>query len=256
MNAFDGGISKLFEVISRISKNDVLIEIAGKELFYEKPEVIKISPSFFYKDGCKCCSRCCGNYGHILTLSEFQEVSQQSEKYKEFLSYLVSESIKVNKNEIIVYRDAPRISGLTVKTARSERPACYWSYIDKNNNYLCKIHEVRSFTCRMPHMMFRYSSATKTTNIGLYDFGRNWALGCPYKLKIGDINSIKANVEKIQYADKVARDLGLETYANEIILKIQDLTSNFTIFRIPEQSIKVIPKQSTLLKRYRRFVNV
>lgn len=256
MNAFDGGVSKLFEVISRICKTDVEIEINGKKLFYEKPQTIQISPSFFYKDGCEFCSRCCGNYGHIFTSSEFDAVTKQAQNYEELLSYLIPNSIKVNDKSIVIYKDEPRISGLTVKTAKSERPACYWSYIDKNGKYLCKIHQVRTFTCRMPHMMFRYSSATKTTNIGLYDFGRNWALGCPYKLKIGDVNSVKANVEKIQYADKVARDLGLETYADEIILKIQELTSNFTIFRIPQKAIKVIPKQSVLLKGYRRVVNV
>ena len=46
MQAFDGGISKLFEVISRISKNDIDIEIDGKHLHYEKPQKIKISPTF------------------------------------------------------------------------------------------------------------------------------------------------------------------------------------------------------------------
>lgn len=252
MQAFDGGISKLFEVISRISKNDIDIEIDGKHLHYEKPKKIKISPTFFYADGCECCSRCCGNYGHILTESEYNNVIQQADKYEELLSFLEPSLISVNGKEITIYKDAPRLNGLTIKTARSERPACYWSY-KEGEKYLCKIHDMRTFTCRMPHMMFRYCANTKTTNIGIYDFGRNWALGCPYILRIGNLDTLQQNIFKLKYSKQIATDLGLDTYVDECLSVLKSYTKNFTEFKVPQNPLNVYVRTPNILER--RFKN-
>lgn len=253
MQAFDGGISKLFEVISRICKHDINITIDGKNLHYEKPKKIQISPSFFMADGCDCCSRCCGNYGHILTESEYNKVVQHADKYEELLSFLEPSEIEVNGNKITVYKDAPRINGLTIKTARSERPACYWSY-KEGEKYLCKIHDVRTFTCRMPHMMFRYCTNTKTTNIGVYDFGRNWALGCPYMLRIGNLETLQENIFKLKYSKQIATDLGLETYIDECLKVLKSYTNNFTKFEVPTKPLKVFTGGSLNILE-RRFNN-
>lgn len=252
MQAFDGGISKLFEVLSRICKQDITINIEGKVLKYEKPQKIQISRSFFFEDGCDCCSKCCGNYGHILTESEYDNVLKDSSKYSELLSYLEPMQIEINGKPITVYKDAPRISGLTIKTARSERPACYWSY-KQDDKYLCKIHDVRTFTCRMPHMMFRYCNSTKTTNIGIYDFGRNWALGCPYVLRIGNLKTLQQNIFKLKYSKQIATDLGLETYVDECVDVLKAYTKNFTQFTLPTDALVVYKGTPNILER--RFKN-
>ena len=253
MQAFDGGISKLFEVISRICKQDIDIVIDGKHLHYDKPKRIKISPSFFYADGCDCCSRCCGNYGHILTQSEYYKVTKNAEKYSELLNFLERQQIEVNGKKILIYKDVPRLSGLTIHTAKSERPACYWSY-KEGDKYLCKIHDVRTFTCRMPHMMFRYCANTQTTNIGIYDFGRNWALGCPYILRIGNLDTLQQNIFKLKYSKQIATDLGLETYVDECLRVLKAYTNNFSKFEVPTKALNVFLGHSPNILE-RRFNN-
>lgn len=69
----------------------------------------------------------------------------------------------------------------------------------------------------MPHCRFYYSQSTRTTSIGLSQFGRNWKLRCPVEFGIEiDEESIKSRMMWLRRLDAAARDLGVRTWIPEI----------------------------------------
>ena len=69
----------------------------------------------------------------------------------------------------------------------------------------------------MPHCRFYYSQNTRTTSIGLSQFGRNWKLRCPVEFGIEiDEESIESRMMWLRRLDAAAQDLGIRTWIPEI----------------------------------------
>lgn len=239
MKAFDGGISKIIENIARVSKNDTYWEFGNKKGVISKPDKILISPTFFLSDGCNNCGRCCGNYGHILTESEYEILQEYNDnRYtQELIDYLEPTNLYINGELNVVFIDKPRKSGLNITTNKTTRPACYWLE-EKEEGLCCKIYNNRTLTCRMPHLMLRFNNQSKTTTVGINQFGRNWCLGCDYQFEECTEESIKDNLNKIRYIQRIASDLKIDNYCAEIIDVVQYYVIQNGV-QMPKSNLKV-----------------
>lgn len=241
-------IEKLISYISCVAKHN--ISINGKD-YTRNVDTITLSSTFFHVDDCHSCGNCCTLTEHnVYTQHEYDYICNisETEMYQNYpnLDYasikilrhnLIPESYSINDNEIILYvfKHIPNIQHLKNKTVRPERDVCSWLYDYKGNHY-CKIHPVRSITCKMPHMRFYYGKTSHRTNISISQFGRNWALGCNIafyepKDKI-QFEVIKNNrIEKLQHLQRCADDLKIKTYIPRIINYIQNIPfENYQVY--------------------------
>ena len=233
----------LLEYLRKVSKEPVVLQGSNGNFIeeLETPEKVIINPNLFHKDNCIMCGRCCSsNFNTVYTVSGVDRIKNcpvenfsNVELYGEYpipiqnrdklLDSLIKHTFILNGNEVEIY-ESPCLKGkdannLIIEAKPDCGPRCRWMINDIPHKFRCGIHPVRSVTCGLPHCRFNYNTRTRTTNIGISQYGRNWKLGCPIDLKTGEI-SISSAKDKIYWLKillNCANDLKLKTWLPEII---------------------------------------
>lgn len=224
-------LSKIMQYMLPLSKKAITID---DEVFDTARKSLMLSPSFFAVDGCNSCGKCCVSENLLLTQKEYERLMAYTDQ--DFIDYgldvenlhelqttIVPHKHMINGKEVTVYI-CPKKSQkmiLETKDPEKERDVCYHLFKKEDNVYRCKIHPVRSLTCRMPHTRIFHSSSG-STSIGISQFGRNWALGCNVefhnpetKEEFEEQKSTK--IAQFEYMQEVAQSLNIETYLPELI---------------------------------------
>lgn len=237
-------IKKIMQYILPLSKKAITID---DTVFDTARKSIILSPTFFYVDSCDSCGKCCCiSENLLLTQTEYERLMAYTDQ--DFIDYglevenlhnlqntIVPKKHIINGKEVTIYICPQRKQTMVIDTKdpNKERDVCYHLFKLKDGVYRCKIHPVRSITCRMPHTRIFHSSSG-STSIGISQYGRNWALGCQIQFRApkdeAEFDEIKASkIAQFEYLNQVAEDINCETYIPDIIEYIKKTTySNHT----------------------------
>lgn len=225
-------LSKIMQYLLPLSKKAITID---DEVFDTPRKSIILSPTFFDVDGCDSCGKCCCITENLLltqkeyerlmayTDQDFIDYGLQVENLHNLQNTIVPTKHIINGKEITVYICPERKQKMIIDTKdpEKEREVCYHLFKKEDGIYRCKIHPVRSITCRMPHTRVFHSSSG-STSIGISQYGRNWALGCGVKFRspankeeFDEQKSTK--IAQFEYLKEVSDDLNIETYLPELI---------------------------------------
>lgn len=231
-------LSKIMQYLLPLSKKAITID---GEVFDTPRKSLKLSHTFFDIDDCQGCGKCCVPENLLLTQTEYNRL--MAYKDQDFIDYglqvedlhnlqttIVPTKYTINGKEITVYicQGKKQRMILDTKDPENERDVCYHLFKKAPGVYRCKIHPVRSITCRMPHTRIFHSSSG-STSIGISQFGRNWALGCHIEFKspetAEEFESQKAvKIAQFVYLKEIAEDLNIETYLPDLIDYAQKCT--------------------------------
>lgn len=180
-------IDKILYYLTPLAKDTIVVD--NKEIPIQRSS-LKLSPTFFYKDTCISCGRCCGSVPEKIILTELEYQYMQSYSEQDFIDYklnpevlkLLKETMKpeihtINGKEITIYKTTQPIQTIYLETKEKEVLTCHFLFKYAEGQYRCGIHPVRSITCRFPHTAI-YSNH-HGISIGVKQYGRNWKLGCP-----------------------------------------------------------------------------
>lgn len=220
-------IDKLFEYVARVSKTPITID--GKVILDRPVQSVSISSTFFLKDNCEMCGRCCLNENNAYTVGEFSKAaSAPNSAFTRFgLDPLVREEFVYGirlRDYVFNSKPLQMIEFPKDKSSAAQRVSfegrpnlerCHWLF-ERDGTYRCKIHPMRSITCGMPHLRFFFNKETCTTVLGVSQYGRNWALGCPVEFGGYDEQSVKERLYWLERLYWVAVELEVETYLPEI----------------------------------------
>lgn len=230
-------ISKLAYYLELLRRGPLVVD--GKD-YNREIKNIKISGTFFYFDDCECCGRCCmcvpeqilltqTEYDKLMNCSDeaFLEWTLPPENLHGIQAAVVPEKHIINGEEITLYKDSSPNQMIHNPYKERESQTCKWLFKNPEGLYRCGVHPVRSITCRMPHFKIRYSRGT--VSLGVMQYGRNWAVGCPVSFKEPkteeEFNMVKADrLATLEYWQKVANDMNCDTYLPEIIDYIKKTT--------------------------------
>jgi Fe-S-cluster containining protein len=219
---------KLLEYVNRVAKEPIVLN--GEP--FGNPPVVKVSlnESFFHKDGCVMCGRCCLNETTAWTDEGMSRIKGATpEDFAKWeLDYGVVEEIMGRMTENVVDINGKQVSFFVCdkdKTSeafhlswpdRKASPRCHWLF-EKDGTYRCRVHPVRSVTCGMPHCRFFHNVKTHSTSIGVSQYGRNWALKCPVQFGGFDEESTQSRILWLERLNEVADDCGVKTFLPEIL---------------------------------------
>lgn len=219
---------KILDYIDKVSKE--FITLNGEPFGTAPTTKVVLNDSFFQKDGCTMCGKCCPNETTVWTaegLKRIQNVTPDDfSKWEldyavvsEITSRIQQQVVNINGKEVVFYvsdRDKTSEAFHLGWHDRKEQPRCHWLF-EKDGTYRCRIHPVRSVTCGLPHCRFFHSTATHTTTIGLSQFGRNWALKCPVEFGDVDEESVQSRILWLERLNATAEDCGIDTFLPEIL---------------------------------------
>lgn len=110
---------------------------------------------------------------------------------------------------------------------------CHWDIPVGNNLLGCGIHQVSSLTCKFPHIRFIYNKKTKSTHIGLMQYGRNWALKCPVIFdKTFYPDTVKNVIDKFKLLQKYCEYFEIDNYCQIIIDVLSLVVTDADIERV------------------------
>ena len=235
MKFYNNGDSllKTISYIGGVAKEPILIN--GVRYGYLPPLRVTITESFYYKDNCTMCGKCCLNNTQAWTDEGFSVIEQASEKefnqfeldfnsVAELKASLEKRVLNVNGNDIEfwVCPSVPKSKALIIGWHdREPSPRCRWLF-EKDGTYRCKIHPVRPITCGLPHIRFFQVEKTRHTTIGTSQFGRNFRLKCPVEFSQVDESSIATKIYWLKRLQNCADDLKIETFLPEIISYLEN----------------------------------
>lgn len=230
-------VYKLIDYVAKLSKEP--ISMNGVTILEKPVEQVTLTDKFFIKDDCTMCGRCCPNENTAYTRTNIQDALKTVEadftkwgldiKAKDELFNGMEEvDVDLNGNHIIMYshpKDTPLACN---RITYPDRPAnlerCHWLF-EKDGTYRCRIHPCRSITCGMPHLRFFYNQQTHHTSLGLSQFGRNCALGCPVDfMGTGypvDEESTQSRIHWLQLLEDSADDMQIQTFLPEILYYLE-----------------------------------
>lgn len=232
---------KILEYINKVAKEPIVV---NGEPFGTPPAVrVVLSDSFFQRDDCTMCGKCCPNETTVWTREGMNRIlSAQLDDFSKWgLSYHVTSElidriqrqvININGNEVefFVSDKDKRSEALYVEWPdRKGRPRCHWLF-EQNGTYRCRIHPVRSITCGLPHCRFIHSRSTGTTTIGLSQFGRNWRLKCPIEFGPFDEASVQTRIFWLELLYETAKDCGIDTFLPEILNYLHAGNRSYAVF--------------------------
>lgn len=232
---------KILEYVNKVSKESIVLN--GQPFGTPPAEKVVLNDSFFQKDDCTMCGKCCPNETTVWTQEGVNRIlhTPQGEFEKWGLDYGVIYEIgsrikptpvNINGREVLFYvsdKDKTREALHVEWPDRKERPRCHWLF-EKDGTYRCRIHPVRSVTCGMPHCRFFHSQASHTTTIGLSQFGRNWALKCPVEFGEVDEASTQTRIFWLERLYATAEDCGIDTFLPEILYYLHAGNRSSTVF--------------------------
>lgn len=250
-------ILKLLEYIRKVSK--VPIECDGENL--STPEKISINPSFYKKDDCRVCGICCSaSFNTVYTesgiewidncpQSEFENKDMYGdhpiplENRKLLRDSIISHEYEVNGNKVKIYESPclppKQANNIELPHKPSASARCRWMITDVPGLYRCGIHPIRSVTCGLPHCRFNFNNQSRHTSIGIGQYGRNWALGCPIDLKDAPF-SLSSTLTRLYWMKvllQCAEDLKIPTVLPEIIAYHDSIMDDMKKGNFPEQPI-------------------
>lgn len=222
--------TKILEYINKVSKEFMIVD--GNAFGYAPVDRVVLNESFFLKDDCKMCGKCCPNETTVWTKegldrinsavpADFERWGLDFSSVDEIISRMKTVVHSINGKNIEFYvsdRDSNSEAFKLSWDDRKEQMRCHWLF-EKEGTYRCRIHPVRSVTCGMPHCRFFHSETAHetTTTIAVSQFGRNWALKCPVEFNEVDEESVQTRILWLQRLNDSANDVGVETYLPEIL---------------------------------------
>lgn len=242
----------IFKDLSCVAKSSFKVEGRGFNHEYIAKRGVRINDSFFLKDSCDICGRCCVPEENVWTNSTIQPFFIDAEKHTE--DYIVEEidfpfEMKISlvedfknsleQREVLVNgkqkklwvsirdKDSPIVT-FHGTPERKPMKRCRWLNSGEDHTIgihwdKCKIHPYRSVTCRIPHMRIKESTDRKYGILGVQSYGRNWQLGCTAKFeKVIDEYDIRSKISTLKILEQYAQDLSIETYLPEIIRYLEE----------------------------------
>lgn len=219
---------KILEYIDKVSKEFITLD--GQPFGTPPTTKVVLNESFFQKDDCTMCGKCCPNETTVWTSEGMSRilgaapedftvwgldpnvVSEITGRVFEHTSYINGKPVTFYVSEKDKNSEAFRLEW----PDRKEQTRCHWLF-EKDGTYRCRIHPVRSVTCGLPHCRFFHNTHTHTTNIGLSQFGRNWALKCPVEFGAFDEESTQTRILWLERLCATAEDCGIDTFLPEIL---------------------------------------
>lgn len=219
---------KLLDYLGKVSKESIVLD--GKPFGSGPVRKVTLNESFFHKDDCVMCGRCCLNETTAWTSEGVNRinraVSEDFEKWgldhgviKEIFKRMKTHVVDINGKSVSFFvcdRDKTSEAFHLEWPDRKASPRCHWLF-EKDSTYRCRVHPVRSVTCGMPHCRFFHNAKTHSTSIGVSQYGRNWALKCP--VKFGEVNeeSTQSRILWLERLYAVSKDCGIDTFLPEIL---------------------------------------
>lgn len=230
-------IDKILSYISKFTFDPIYVD--GQ--LYPCPEItqVKLADTFFLKDNCYGCGCCCVPEDNIYTAREYAQILNITDK--ELVNYaldpiwmhelrdgLHSFTVNINGEDVMLYQYDLVSNTMYLPNKGKEVPRCAQLFFDYDMKiYRCKIHPIRSLTCRMPHMRIFHNKKSGNVSIGTSQFGRNWAVGCKVEFESPDkytFEQIKdQKLSLLNYAYETACDFGIRTFIPKIIKYVQDI---------------------------------
>lgn len=235
--------SKIMWYLRLVAKEPIKVD--GKE-HWAGITGIKLAPTIFDTDGCEVCGDCCCVHeDNVYTQHEYDKIMNMTDEQFRAEGYIFGpegfDPVWLNKLKGKLETEMHEINGKQipfyiskvedVKLTRShqtvtskpdfEYPRCTYTRRDPDGLTKCSIHPVRSITCDMPHVRFIYRQ-NSSLSIGIVQYGRNWAMGCPVKFHApkdqAEWQANKDNVlRKLKHLNQNAIDLQIDTYLLEVI---------------------------------------
>lgn len=233
-------IEKTFSYIAKISKAPIDVKSPIQNVYLDQvPDHIYLSQRLFYTDGCNMCGRCdvvetevyCEEeYQYIQNCSydEFSSIGLDPKNLDYFRSLIHGQPITVNDQTYTCYVVENADSNL-VSLEEKTVNLCRWSIEHTEGRRKCAIHPLEPITCDMPHLRFDHVRRTKTTFLGLQQFGRNWNLHCPVVFdKNPDSDQFGRNKENIERKLKKLKVIidcyNVDTYIDNILEVMSNIT--------------------------------
>jgi Fe-S-cluster containining protein len=215
---------KIIDYLARVAKEPIVVN--GERYPIGPVDLVTLDYSFFIKDDCQMCGKCCPNETTVWTESHDPRngINLDGSVLYELIDRVENRVINVNGVDRKIYvseADTSKAANTLSWPDRAEVERCHWLY-EKDNKHLCKIHPVRSVTCGIPHI--RFITRDSHTVIRTSQFGRNWRLKCPvtFELLRPDVDSTRSKCFWLKTLLDYAEDLGVNTFLPEIITYIQN----------------------------------
>lgn len=232
---------KILEYINKVAKEPIVLN--GEHFGAPPVSKVTLNESFFCKDDCHMCGKCCPNETTVWTAegvkritnatsNDFSKWELDYEVVREIYSRMEGHVVDINGKEVSFFvsaKDKPNEAFRLEWPDRKEQPRCHWLF-EKDGTYRCRIHPVRSVTCGMPHCRFFHNANTHTTTIGVSQFGRNWALKCPVEFGALDEASTQTRILWLERLHATAEDCGIDTFLPEILDYLHAGNRSSTVF--------------------------
>lgn len=219
---------KILEYLNRVSKVPMVV---NGQLFGNSPvSSVTLRKSFYLKDSCEMCGKCCPNETTVWTSEGYQRILNESddsflklglnpEIRSKVIDNLITTEMVVNGKSCQIFThpsDTGKSANRLSWSDRGEVERCHWLF-EKDGTHRCSIHPIRSVTCGLPHIRFLYIRRTNHTYIGTVQFGRNFALRCPIKFTEFDEESVQSKIMWLKRLRDCSYDLGVDTFLPEIV---------------------------------------
>ena len=232
---------KLLDYINKVARDPIVLN--GEPFGTPPAERVVLNDSFFQKDDCVMCGKCCPNETTVWTEEGLRRIANSTDGdftrwglnrdiVSEIESRLKEQVVNINGKDVVFFvsdKDKASEAFRLEWPDRKEQQRCHWLF-EKEGTYRCRIHPVRSVTCGMPHCRFFHNANTHTTTIGVSQFGRNWALKCPVKFGDVDEASIQTRIFWLERLYATAEDCGIDTFLPEILHYIRIGNRSSTVF--------------------------
>lgn len=219
---------KILEYIDKVSKEPIVLN--GEPFGTPPVSKVTLNESFFWKDDCHMCGKCCPNETTVWTAEGVKRITNATsddfsrwgldyDVVQEIYSRMEEHVVDINGKEVAFFvsdKDKNSEAFHLEWPDRKEQPRCHWLF-EKDGTYRCRIHPVRSVTCGMPHCRFFHNANTHNTTIGVSQFGRNWRLKCPVEFGPVDEQSTQTRILWLERLHATAEDCGIETFLPEIL---------------------------------------
>lgn len=206
-----------------------------------------LNETIFYKDNCAVCGRCCIHEDLVFLPFEVDylkscidaeaidgivHLGNNLENAKELYNSLVKFNINVNGKSYELYKSKLPYNTYDF-TDRGILNRCHWCIPVGDKMLGCGIHQFSSLTCKFPHIRLNYLKQTKTTHIGLMQYGRNWALKCPVQFKKEfDIKTVELLIQKFELLKKYCDYFEIDNYCDLVIEKLKKVNEVHDIMSV------------------------
>lgn len=225
---------KLLEYVNWFVKEPICIKVNDISMDIPSVPHITIKPSFWLTDSCLMCGKCCGNKGVAYFESEIDNLKSTN---IDLFNKLQKSTFEINgKSHCIYYRKPIPQNKCVVNNTYDQRTVYCCEFIDKQGeHYKCSIHQVRSFTCKFPHIRMyknKYGTCMSTRQ-----FGRNWALKCEAQFYSPSKHSVESKLNLFKQFYEAIKYLGVTTWLPEIIQYVETVLVEWDKKGAPTQDI-------------------